>query len=89
MFEPNIRSVYQRTLNGTSRTNNFAQAAHRKTKAEFGVSQTIIWKFIHSAKEIQHGFDLQNKEMLWGEEITRKMSKYLAADNKIKNIVQN
>ena len=46
LFPIETWSVYQRTLNGEARTNNFAEAAHRKLQREFGVDHPSLWKFI-------------------------------------------
>lgn len=37
LFDPEIWSCYTRTLNNEARTNNYAEAAHRRLQAELGV----------------------------------------------------
>ena len=51
-------SVYQRTLYGASRTNNFAEAVHRKLQGEFGVDYPTLWRFVDGFREVQHSRDV-------------------------------
>ncbi|XP_018494654.1 uncharacterized protein LOC108864134 [Galendromus occidentalis] len=51
-------SVYQRTLDGDGRTNNFAEAAHRRLQGEFGVDHPSLWKFIDGSRNVQQARDV-------------------------------
>ena len=54
LFPPHMWSVYERTLNGENRTNNYVEAAHRRLQAEFGMDHPNIWKFIDGIRAVQN-----------------------------------
>uniref|UniRef100_A0A2C9LH34 MULE transposase domain-containing protein n=1 Tax=Biomphalaria glabrata TaxID=6526 RepID=A0A2C9LH34_BIOGL len=85
---PPMWSVYQRTLNGDNRTNNFAEAAHRRLQAEFGMSHPTIWKFIDGIRAVQKGRDLIYEQYIRGDQPLSKRKKYIDTDKRINVIVQ-
>lgn len=50
LFEPNIWSVHERVLNNQDRTNNYAEAAHRRMQSEIDMDHPSIWKFIDAIR---------------------------------------
>jgi hypothetical protein len=89
MFPPDMWSVYDRTVNGLDRTNNYAEAAHRRMQAEFGVDHPNIWKFIDGLRVIQKGRDQIYEQFVRREQPATKRRKYVAADARISTIVQS
>ena len=88
MFPIHVWTVYERTLNGNARTNNFVEAAHRRMQVEFGVDHPTLWKFIDGIRKIQAGRDHHYEQFVRGEEPPHKRKKYLRADERILKIVQ-
>lgn len=44
-FSPEIWNVYQRTLEGEDRTNNFAESNHRRLQHAFSCTHPSFWRF--------------------------------------------
>ncbi|KFD64455.1 hypothetical protein M514_10786 [Trichuris suis] len=87
-FPPNMWSTYQRTLQGRDRTNNFAEAAHRRLRSELSVDHPTIWKFIDGLRSVQAGRDQHFECFVRGDEPPRKRLKYVRADQRIQEAVQ-
>lgn len=88
-FPNAIWTVYQRTLDGTDRTNNHAEAAHRRLQAEFGMDHPSLWKFIDGIRAVQCGRDKCYEEFVRGDAPAVKRTKYVRADARILTIVQD
>lgn len=87
LFHPEIWSVYDRVISETDRTNNHAEAAHRRLQCELSMDHPTIWKFINTLKKIQCGRDVFYEKLRAGFEPPHKLKKYVQADIRIKNIV--
>ncbi len=48
-------NVYDRVLNDQDRTNNHAEAAHRRVQTELGMDHPTIWKLIDGLQKVQKG----------------------------------
>lgn len=55
MFPPEMWNMYERVLNHQDRTNNHAEAAHRRLQTELGMEHPTIWKLIASLRKVQKG----------------------------------
>ncbi|CAK5025603.1 unnamed protein product [Meloidogyne enterolobii] len=88
-FPPDIWSVYHRTLDGDSRTNNFAESSHRRLQQAFSCCHPSIWKFIDTLKREQKSRDADMAKCISGEEPPKKARRYREADARILNIVGN
>lgn len=88
LFPPEIWNVYDRVINEQCRTNNHAEAAHRRLQTEFEVKHPSIWRFIDGLRAIQKSRDLQFEQFVAGAPAPQKRRKYRQADERILNIVR-
>ncbi|KAL3094696.1 hypothetical protein niasHT_029963 [Heterodera trifolii] len=86
-FDPNEWSVHQRTLDGADRTNNFAEAFHRRLKHQFGCTHPTIWRFIDKIRCVQKVIDAEISRCVMGEAAPQKKKKYREADLRILRLV--
>lgn len=87
LFSPDLWSVHDRVLNDLDRTNNHAEAAHRRLQCELSMDHPVLWKFIDAIKKIQAGRDMHLEQLLSGIRPPVKLKKYRDADARIKSIV--
>ena len=84
-----VWNVYHRTLVGSDRTNNFAEASHRKLQTGFGVAHPMLWKFLDCLKKIQKCYDADYERYVACHNPAHKRRRYVEADNRILNKVRN
>ena len=87
-FRPEQWNVYTRTLNGDPRTNNHSEAEHHRLQGAFNCRHPSIFHFIDVLRREQKAIDVKYASFIAGEEPPQKRRKYLAADQRIKNLVQ-
>ena len=75
LFLSEIWNLYQRTLNGEDRTNNNAEAVHRRRKYELGIHHPTIWKLIDGLRKVQKGRDVYYEQLLAGHQPPQKLKK--------------
>lgn len=88
-FDPEMWSVYERTLANDCRTNNFAEAAHKKLQSHFCCTHPSIWHFISVLQRVQKDTDVDFSHFIAGREPPPKRKKYRDADARILAKVQN
>ncbi|KAL3091713.1 hypothetical protein niasHT_024295 [Heterodera trifolii] len=88
-FDPNIWSVYTRTLQGDDRTNNHSAAANIRLQCAFACSHPSIWHFIDLLQKDQKLSDDDFAKCSTGQEPPQKAKKYREADRRILTMVQN
>ena len=66
VFSLGMWNQYDLTIAGRNRTNNHAEAAHRKILTELRVSYPIICKFIDGLKKIPKDRDMYYKQLVAG-----------------------
>lgn len=66
LFPVEMWTVYQRTLDGEARTNNFAEASHRRLQGEFAVDHPSLFDFIKGLQHAQHNRDAQLERFIAG-----------------------
>lgn len=87
LFPHEIWNLHERVLNGEDRTNNYAEAAHRRLQFELGMNNPTIWKFIDGLRKVQKGRDTHYVQLSTGRPPKPKLQKYLAADQRIHDLV--
>lgn len=88
LFPVEMWNVYERSLRGEDRTNNHAEAAHRRLQTELGMTKPTIWIFIDSLRKVQHGRDLFYEQLVAGRNPPLKLKKYRDADERIIRILR-
>ncbi|KAK0414909.1 hypothetical protein QR680_011672 [Steinernema hermaphroditum] len=88
-FPISMWSVHDRVMNSEDRTNNYAEAAHRRLQSEVQVDHPTIWLFIDALRRAQKGRDLTYEAMLRGEEPPKKRKRYMLADERILRVVEH
>ena len=63
-------------MNDEDRTNNHAEAAHRRLQNKLGMQHPTIWKFIDSLKRVQRGRDLYYEQLIAGQTPPIKLKKF-------------
>jgi hypothetical protein len=89
LFPPEIWSCYQRTLDGEARTNNNAEAAHRRLQQELQMDHPCIWKFIDGLKKSYGLQDLTMEQCVSGSQPPPKRLKYRKIDSQLSNLVES
>lgn len=89
-FFPNYMwNVFERTLNGQDRTNNHAEAAHRRLQSVLQMDHPSLWTFIRSLQKVQKERDVLYEQMVAGHAPPAKRRKYRDADTRLLHLVRN
>ena len=89
VFPIRMWNVNRRVQEHLGRTNNYAEAAHRRIMAELQCTHPTIWKFIADLKKVQKSRDLFYEHLIAGHPPPRKKRRYILCDRRIERIVQN
>lgn len=76
-------------MNNQDRTNNHAEAAHRRLQSDIDMNHPSIWTFVKALQRYQKGRDLAYDQYVRGEEAPKKRNKYIEADKRIKLLVDD
>ena len=87
LFPMVMWNLHDRVLNDQCRTNNHAEAAHRRLQTQLCVDHPTLWKFINGLKKVQRERDIYFEQLLAGQEPPRKLLKYRRADANLETIV--
>ena len=82
-------NVYERTLAAQDRTNNHAEAAHRRLQTELDIYHPSLWKFIDGLRRVQKGRDVVYEQYVRGDAAPAKRLLYQLADERILTIVND
>ena len=82
-FPPKIWSMYQRTISGIDRTNNPADATHRRLKRELDVVYLSIWKFTDGLHRVQKERDVTYERYVCGEPGPVKRRESILVDQRL------
>jgi len=89
IFPIRMWNVFDRTLNGQERTNNHAEAAHRRLQSVLQMDHPSIWKFVDGLRRVQKERDLLFEQMVAGNPPPVKRRKYRQADSRILSLVRD
>ncbi|XP_053144809.1 uncharacterized protein LOC128342022 isoform X2 [Hemicordylus capensis] len=89
LFPPPMWNLFDRSLNTDDHTNNHAEAAHCRLRAELGVCHSTIWKFIDGLRKVQKSRDAYYEQLVLGHSPPVKLKKYRIADKRISKIVSD
>uniref|UniRef100_A0A915DGD2 Uncharacterized protein n=1 Tax=Ditylenchus dipsaci TaxID=166011 RepID=A0A915DGD2_9BILA len=81
-------SCYERTLAGEDRTNNFAEATHRRLQTILGIDHPTIGRFIGEMKKAQKLSDYTYEQCIRGQPAPKKRRVYSEADKRILALVE-
>ena len=73
VFPYEMWNVHDRVVQHLDRTNNHAEAAHRRIQAELQMDHPMLWKFIDGLKKVQKGLDLFHERLVAGHAPPRKL----------------
>ncbi|KAB0801582.1 hypothetical protein PPYR_02653 [Photinus pyralis] len=89
MFPHEMWNMYARVLNLQDRTNNHAEAAHRRLQIELGIDHPTIWRLIDGLRKVQANRDIYYEQLVAGHAPPQKHRRYIAADERILRIVRD
>ncbi|XP_003737961.1 uncharacterized protein LOC100898720 [Galendromus occidentalis] len=89
LFPVSMWTVYERSLRGESRTNNYAEAAHRSLQRQFRVEHPGMLKFIDGIRSVQQSKDADLERYIAGYAADGKKNKYAENDRRILRILEN
>lgn len=81
--------MYDAVLHDEDRTNNYAEAAHRRAYVILGVDHPTIWKFIDGLRSLQYTLDYEYERFVNGNEPSKKRKKFQECDARIKEVVES
>lgn len=81
--------MYDAVLKDEDRTNNYAEAAHKRAYVILGIDHPTIWKFIDALRSLQHTLDYDYEQFVSGSAPAKKRKKYLECDARIKEVVES
>ena len=84
LFPPEIWSMYQSRISDIGKTNNHAEAAHRRLKRELDAVHSSIWKFIDGLRRVQKG-----RNVTYEQYVPAKRREYILADQRFVTIVND
>ncbi len=87
-FPSHLWSCYNRTLAGEDRTNNFAEAAHRRLHTLLDVDHPSLDRVLGELKKVQKLQDHSYEQCIAGNSAPKKRKVYSEADKRILALVQ-
>lgn len=84
-----FRSVYQRTLDGDPRTNNYVEASHKRVHSFFAIDHPSVARLIEGLKNLQLVRDTELEAFIAGQsQAPRKTRQVQQSQDRIKSIVE-
>jgi hypothetical protein len=89
LFPVEMWNVHDRVINLQDRTNNYAEAAHRRMQSAIQMDHLSILKFNNAMREVQASQDAKYELMIRADAPPAKRRKYQQADERILQKVTN
>ena len=84
---PALWSVYERVRLNQHRTNNFAEAAHRRLQCQLQMDHRTVWKLIDGLRHVQKGRDVYYGQLVAGPSAPNiKLTKYQNRDKALRTL---
>ena len=89
MFRIEFWNMYERVLNGESRTTNNVEEWHRALQSLLCLTHPTLWKLIDGLKRHQKLKDTEIEQLVAGRDPVTRKQKYIQLDERIRNVVED
>ena len=86
LFPVAMWNVQNRVINHLGRTNNYAEAAHRRVQLQLKTDHPTIWKLITDLKTVQRGRDTFHESLVAGHLPPKKLQRYIDCDRRLRKL---
>jgi len=81
--------MYQETLNGNARTNNYCEGFHKGLSYIIGAQHPTFWRFVEGLRKVQRKQEFTLSQTMAGSQPPPKKRKYKDYESRLKNVVSS